>query len=288
MSSVHILIPLDGSQSTEEVLYYTHSIASSRSETKLTLLHVLPEGSPETGTNPSEDPCLKTLDELLAGEGWKANSMVRAGKPVKVITDVAREISASLILMSTHGRSGLERICEGSVTENVLRISPCPVFILHSRRPEPADQRSNNLFRRILVPLDGTDESAKILPCVERFALSHDSEVVLFHDSPCEKVPQDCEGAEITHTRTLLEEQIVKLANAGLKERIDWTSYRHPIREILNTVDKMNIDLVAMATHTKASHGHPLEESVTADVIRHASCPLLVWAASNCEPGIMH
>ena len=70
--------------------------------------------------------------------------------------------------------------------------------------------------------------------------------------------------------------------------RIDWTSYRHPIREILNTVDSMNIDLVAMATHTKASHGHPLEESVTADVIRHASCPLLVWAASNCDSGVMH
>ena len=61
-----------------------------------------------------------------------------------------------LLLMSTHGRSGLERIREGSVTEQVLKQSPCPVFILHSTRAEPADRRKEELFRRILVPLDGT------------------------------------------------------------------------------------------------------------------------------------
>jgi nucleotide-binding universal stress UspA family protein len=85
----------------------------------------------------------------------------------------------------------------------------------------------------------------------------------------------------------MLELQSVQMANAGVRVSVDWTSYRHPIREILDTVDAMNVDLVAMATHTTSQASQPLEESVTADVIRHAHCPLLVWSSAHCDPGIL-
>jgi nucleotide-binding universal stress UspA family protein len=276
-----ILIPLDGSESTHEVLYYTHSIASSRPDASVTLLHVLPEDS--TGETADIHPSLKPLADLLTAKGWTVDSMVRHGNPVSAITNAAREIPASLIVMSTHGRSGLERIREGSVTEGVLRDSVCPVFVLHSLRHEPQDRRSDNLFQRLLVPLDGSEESAAILPCVQSFAKAHDAEVVLFHDSPegSETTPDEA-GAELTRIRTMMEEQSVKLANAGLKVRVDSTSYRHSIREILEKIDNLGVDLVVMATHTKPELRHALEESVTADVIRHANCPLMVWAAANC------
>ena len=113
--STRILIPLDGSESTHAVLYYTHSIASSRPEASVTLLHVLPEAS--TGETADMHPCLKPLADLLTAKGWAVDSMVRHGDPVTAITNAARELPASLIVMSTHGRSGLERIREGSVTE---------------------------------------------------------------------------------------------------------------------------------------------------------------------------
>lgn len=280
-----ILIPLDGSESTQEVLYYTHTIASCRPNTALTLLHVTAE---ESATPAKHNLHLKTLSDLLSAEGWPVESKIRSGDPVAAITAAADEISASLIVMSTHGRSGLERIHKGSITESVLRVSNCPVFILHSERPEPSDRRSENLFKRILVPLDGTSESSAILPCVQQFALFHDSTVILFHDGPkdSDDSPND-EGAQITHIRAMLEEQSVKLANAGVRVSVDWTSYRHPIREILDTVDAMNVDLVAMATHTASQEAQALEESVTADVIRHAHCPLLVWSAAHCNTGIL-
>ena len=272
-----IMIPLDGSESTQEVLLYTHHIASSLKDSSLILLHVQQEPVNDDAPLPS---CVNDLAELLRAEGWQFDTLVRQGdKPATVIKQVADVLGVSLIVMSTHGRSGLEQIREGSVTETVVRESNCPVFILHSQRAEPADQRASDLFQRILVPLDGTRGSAAILPCVQRFAGLHDAEVVLFHDSP--------EGGEgdggITHTRTLLEEHSVAMANAGIKVTIDWTSYRHPIREILNTIDKLNIDLVAMATHTSEQACHPKESSVTADVIRHANCPLLVWSAAHCS-----
>lgn len=280
-----ILIPLDGSESTEEVLYYTHSIASCRPDTALTLLHV---ASDESDAEANDHPCLKTLSELLGVEGWQVDTLVRRGDPVATITATAEEIAARLIVMSTHGRTGIERIHKGSITESVVRDSNCPVFILHSERPEPADKRTDNLFKRILVPLDGTNESSAILPCVQQFALFHDSTVILFHDGPKDSEgATEAEGAQITHVRTLLEEQGVKMANAGVRVSVDWTSYRHPIREILDTVDAMDVDLVAMATHTASQASQPLEESVTADVIRHAHCPLLVWSSAHCSPGVL-
>ena len=85
--------------------------------------------------------------------------------------------------------------------------------------------------------------------------------------------------------REALEEQSVKLANTGLSVSLDMSTYRHPIREILSRIDELNISLVAMATHGETGERRALDESVTAEVIRHANCPLLVWSADpTCHP----
>ncbi|MEA3242669.1 MAG: universal stress protein, partial [Pseudomonadota bacterium] len=92
--STNILIPLDGSESTQEVLYYTHSIASSRPQASVTLLHVLPEDADVASEEAEMHPCLKPLSDLLTAKGWHVDSMVRHGNPVKVITTTAKEIPA--------------------------------------------------------------------------------------------------------------------------------------------------------------------------------------------------
>ena len=200
---------------------------------------------------------------------------------IEEIVKFAVLMPATLMLMSTHGRSGLERVREGSVTEQVLKQSPCPIFILHSTRAEPADHREHELFRRILVPLDGTETSASILSCVERFAKNHDSEVILFHD----EVEDGGDEYNNAAVKEALQEQSVKLANSGLKVTLDMSTYKRPIREILSKIDDMNIDLVSMATHGESGVKRALDESVTAEVIRHANCPLLVWSSDpQCPP----
>ena len=122
-----ILIPLDGSESTEEVLYYTHTIASCRPNTALTLLHVI---SDEGDSAAKVNLHLKTLSDLLSAEGWPVDTQVRSGDPVAAITATADEISAALIVMSTHGRSGLSRWWFGSVAEEVLRVCDRPLLIV--------------------------------------------------------------------------------------------------------------------------------------------------------------
>jgi len=271
-----ILIPVDGSESVKEILLYVTSI-TPRSDTHITLLHVLPPSREVSSGNTHADE----IHDALVLDGWKVSRELRMGDPVEEIVKLALLLPATMLVMSTHGRSGLERIREGSVTEQVVKQSPCPVFILHTTRPGPVDRPADELFRRILVPLDGTQTSAAILKCVERFAKYHDSDVFLFHDEM-----DSSTGAEQRAViRAVLDEQSVALANTGLSVSLDMSTYRRPIREILNRIDELKISLVAMATHGETGERRALDESVTAEVIRHANCPLLVWSADPiCHP----
>ena len=71
---------------------------------------------------------VKTLSEL--GAGLKIRKLVDAGQPYGAIVDVAESEHIDLIVMSTHGRSGLSRMLIGSVTDKILRGSPCPVLVV--------------------------------------------------------------------------------------------------------------------------------------------------------------
>ncbi|HZD40977.1 MAG TPA: universal stress protein [Terriglobales bacterium] len=64
------------------------------------------------------------------GAGTRIRRVVHLGEPYKMILNCAREEKADLIVMSTHGRSGLPRLMLGSVTEKVLRSSSCPVLAI--------------------------------------------------------------------------------------------------------------------------------------------------------------
>lgn len=276
-----ILVPLDGTESRDEILAYAQAIGSVK-ETGFTLLHVSPEADSTEPLPTSPPNFLQLLIAPLTAAGLSVNTELKTGDAVDEIIKLANSLSASMVLMSTHGRTGLDRIREGSVTENVLKRSPCPVFILHSTRPEPADQRSVDLFRRILVPLDGSDDSSAILSCVKTFAKTHASEVVLFHAET--GMDTDYEPTSAIKTREQLEEVGIPLANAGLKVSFDWTTSKRPIREILSTIDELKVDMVAMATHGRDRKCRILEESVTAEVIRFANCPLLVWSVEpRCD-----
>jgi nucleotide-binding universal stress UspA family protein len=271
-----ILVPLDGTESVREILLYVKSI-TPRDATQIVLLNVIPQAGDEASGKTHVDE----IQNALVQDNWTVRHETRMGNPVDEIVKFAILMPATMLLMSTHGRSGLERVREGSVTEQVLRQSPCPVFILHTTRVEPTDQRTEELFKRILVPLDGTRASSAILECVERFATAHDSEVILFHDEMDHNLPEEDRAV----IKALLQDQSVALANTGLKVSLDLSTYRRPIMEILNKIDNLNISLVSMATHGESGIRRALDESVTAEVIRHANCPLLVWSADpQCPP----
>jgi|DewCreStandDraft_1066081.scaffolds.fasta_scaffold00348_11 universal stress protein A len=76
---------------------------------------------------------LEQLAQKLSGQGAKVQTLLKSGSPAQVIADTAKRIKADLIVMATHGRTGLAHVLLGSVAERVVRLATCPVLTV--RRP---------------------------------------------------------------------------------------------------------------------------------------------------------
>lgn len=136
-----VLCPVDYSVCSEEAFKYAAHIARTEAA-KLYLMHVIDVRSfghespldfdvPE----PGEDAVRRIKEELVkkaAGEveGVDMESIVVVGVPVKDILSAAKEKGVDLIVMGTHGRTGLPHMIIGSVAENVVRKAPCPVLVV--------------------------------------------------------------------------------------------------------------------------------------------------------------
>jgi nucleotide-binding universal stress UspA family protein len=140
-----ILVPLDGSEHSEAILPHAAEIARQVGA-ELILLYVIPGLAPEfTGASPI--PGLKAVQDAeaemkgyfkklcagLDGQDLRATYMVRAGPVPETILEVAQFMHAGLIAMSTHGRTGAQRMLLGSVTDQVVRASPLPVMVIRPK-----------------------------------------------------------------------------------------------------------------------------------------------------------
>ena len=81
----------------------------------------------------AERRMLGTL-ESLAATGVQATGEVLIGGPSHVIIEQATKVNADLIVMGTHGRTGITHLLIGSVAERVIRHAPCPVFVVRERK----------------------------------------------------------------------------------------------------------------------------------------------------------
>ena len=138
-----ILVPLDGSPLAEAVLPHAEALAKSE-KAKIILLRVPIMPTTEfISRDPSviakilEDMEQQTRDYIeekvksLKEKKIKVQGIIREGSIPDTIIAVAKETTADVITMSTHGRSGLQRILMGSVAEQVVSISPVPVMLFH-------------------------------------------------------------------------------------------------------------------------------------------------------------
>ena len=81
----------------------------------------------------------KDLAKLAVDEGDSEllfDTLVRMGSPAREVVETARSLPADLIVISTHGRTGLKHVLLGSVTEHVVQRAPCPVLVLREREHE--------------------------------------------------------------------------------------------------------------------------------------------------------
>jgi nucleotide-binding universal stress UspA family protein len=76
---------------------------------------------------------LRNKAEPLRNDGWHVETLTEIGYPEEAIVRVARNHNVDAIIMSTHGRTGLNRLLLGSVTHRVLNEAPCPVFVIPNK-----------------------------------------------------------------------------------------------------------------------------------------------------------
>ena len=148
-----ILAPTDLSESAENAVDYACELAQTLGAT-LHLLHVIAVpvvGVPELGmalTSTMVDTMVTdnqtALDALIARKRDKCQigpGLLRTGDARDVINATAKEIGADLIVVGTHGRSGVSRVLLGSIAETVIRTAPCPVLTI--RRESDEDSKSD-------------------------------------------------------------------------------------------------------------------------------------------------
>ncbi|MDB6053549.1 MAG: uspa protein [Verrucomicrobiales bacterium] len=142
----NILVPLDMSPESIKALKYAVPFAEQFGA-KLRTLFVVElsplvsiTGMDYVGLTISEQEIVKRVMTRLAAivdlhhtEKLAIEAEVRTGKPVDEIVRYAAETDTDLIVLSTHGHSGMKRMMLGSVTEKVVRHAPCPVLVLRDK-----------------------------------------------------------------------------------------------------------------------------------------------------------
>jgi universal stress protein A len=143
-----ILVPIDFSAPSNEALAYAVPFAQQFGA-KLTLLHVVePVGTPDFANS---FPLLMENDKVIAAAKGRLEHvikdqaidpklvekvLVRYGRSFHEIAEAARTLKVDLILISTHGYTGLKHALLGSTTERVVRHAPCPVLVVRERDRE--------------------------------------------------------------------------------------------------------------------------------------------------------
>jgi nucleotide-binding universal stress UspA family protein len=145
----HILVPLDGSKLAEQAIPYATELC--KGSTEVTLFQVvhfpLPLAAPDAAiATPLPDSkellqeaidYLEGIAEKLRQEGVRVKTdAVERDMVAEAIVEYAENNDIDLIVMTTHGRSGLSRLIFGSVAESVVRHAPCPVLLVRATEGE--------------------------------------------------------------------------------------------------------------------------------------------------------
>jgi nucleotide-binding universal stress UspA family protein len=263
-----ILVPLDGSTHAEAILSQLRRILPPH-ESEVILVQATSHAP--WASDDDIEKYMRRAAFLLTNDGYPTNFLIRRGSPAEAILETAANVGASLIALTTHGRTGAARWVLGSVAERVLQASRLPVLVARSF---PTDVCRGLLesrpIRNFLVPLDGSRQSLGALAPVLNLARPVDAHVTLLHVSE----PSPYDGRWETPDETL-QEADRRLREACIPARVEHRK-GEPAEVILSTAEKEQIDLIAMTTHGRSGPSRWIFGSVAARVLRAASIPLLV------------
>ena len=299
-----ILIPLDSSKLAEAPLNYATKLAAA-CEAELVLLHVCKPGechltleghdikSIHQGYIENTIQRLEKELEKAGAKGIKVGSRIVDGDPAIEILRYVEENNIDLIVMATHGRSGVRRWTMGSVAVKVHRGAEIPVRLVRSLDPakSPAEEWPE---RKILALLDGSERAEQVLPYVIDHVRISDGEVTLLRVIPASEAAfnyppdmpikwEDYLKRVTRHLKQQCSQYMGKvedrLNDAGIPRIKTKCLIGNVAETISDYVSQNKFDLVAMTTHARSAMSVWPIGSVADKVIHGTSSPILLVRA---------
>lgn len=292
----HILVPLDGSALAECVLPHVKSLAPV-ANARVTLIHVLEHPDYRNGSPPI-DPLgwhmlkqesqryLEEKVDQLKKDGLDASPVLLEGKSAKVIIEFARTNDVDLIVLSTHGRTGLSGWNVSSVVQKVLLRSYRSILLVRAYSTQNTGEIS---YRRLFVASDCSSRGEYIVPFAITIAQIHNSRIIL--GTVIEK-PQVIQRLPLSEEELNLAQQLsdinqraavhchqqitTQLALKGIDAQTHVIIADHAISALHDMVEEAHADLVMLVAHGDTGERRWPYGSITTSLIAHGSAPLLI------------
>jgi nucleotide-binding universal stress UspA family protein len=262
----------------------------------VTLLRAVPRRSGEEGSSAADplswhmrkseaDAYLTGIGEKLREIGLQTKEVLAEGRAAGQIIRYAREEDMDLIVISSHGDSGLSEWNISSVVQKVILRAYTPALIVRAYQRVP-ENIADLTYERLLVPLDGSKRAECTLPWARALSDFHKSTLLLTHVVKKPEVPR---RAPLTERERQLVEHLTELNREkgegyleDLRNRLDLTAENRllasddPAMALHQVVDDEDVDLVIMAAHGYSGETVWPYGSIALNFIAYGSRPLLI------------
>ena len=273
-----ILVPVDFSEHSEYALEVAASIAKHQNA-ELLVVHMMGLSESLMNKNESKEVMeamyyMKLAQKRFADfldkdylEGLVVTDIVHNYRVFSELNDVAQDSHADLLVMGSHGSSGLSEVFVGSNTEKVVRTSDIPVLVIKKRRKDFK-------FENVVYACDFEKKSIPAYQRAMRLFDLFDAKVhLLYVNLPAERFRSTAQMED------RVRDFLLK-ANQGAFDNLDKVAYRnnYSVEEgIFTYSNAINADLIAVSTNGRRGLAHFFFGSIGEDVANHADVPVLTF-----------
>ena len=294
-----IVVPLDGSNLAELALPYAEELAGTfNSEVVLVYVNEPAESQyrhmhqlyiEEMAGQMRER--IKDYSRDIVSPIMKVSSEVLPGEPAEKIINYVEKNDVNLVIMASHGRSGITPWSTGGVANKVLHITRVPVLLIKAIKP-PQRTPVKHLLNRILLPLDGSEAGEAAVPNIQELIDRMESEVILFGVVPAGQHARTVGGLDYI----LYPEQQLELVKAEARVYLDKVCHRLTgrkgnvrveikvgdiAREIIKFADEANVNMIAISAHGRSGIEKWVFGSIAHKIIQASNTPILIVRASG-------
>ncbi|EMA24685.1 universal stress protein [Haloarcula argentinensis] len=279
-----ILVPTDGSPGSERAFEAAATLARTH-DTTVHVLSVVDEHGPTDDWDYDGDSPAAAFIESQANhvdtEDLSVTAAVREGVVHDAVLDYADETDINLIVMGTHGRTGVRRFLLGSVTEKVVRLADVPVLSVK------ADAEPGTVsFDDILLPTDGSSGAEAAIEPAGALASVTDATVHLVSVVDTRSLGVDVGSSVIVDelesvATDAVENTSDRLSEMGVETVETAIAHGVPYRAILDAIEEADADLVIIGTHGRTGIDRYLLGSVAEKLVRTSPVPVMTVRASD-------